>query len=84
MCFRISCRKPAPGMLFRAALRPDTLREPLVHVYFHDTDLLDRHRAAALRVALVLLARRRAPSDLDAALRRARGQELPVRRAFAR
>jgi hypothetical protein len=72
------------GMLSRAALRPDTLREPLVHVYFHDTDLLDRRRAAALRLALALLARRRAPSDLDAAIRRARAQELPVRRAFAR
>jgi hypothetical protein len=72
------------GMLLRAALRPDALREPLVHVYFHDTDLLDRRRAAALRVALALLARRRTPSDLDAVIRWARAQELPVRRAFAR
>jgi hypothetical protein len=35
-----------------------------VHVYFHDTDLLDGRRRRALTAALVLLARRRTPSDL--------------------
>jgi hypothetical protein len=37
-----------------------------VHVYFHDTDLLDRRRQAMIRVLLPLLARRARASDLDA------------------
>lgn len=49
------------GMLARAVSLPD-----FVHLYFHDTDLLDRMRAAALDVALRVLARRRPASDLDA------------------
>ncbi|MGH3103928.1 MAG: hypothetical protein ACRDN6_07530, partial [Gaiellaceae bacterium] len=36
-----------------------------VHVYFHDTDLLDRRRRVALLAALALLGRRRSPVDLD-------------------
>jgi hypothetical protein len=55
------------GMLARAL--PRRLDEPLVHVYFHDTDLLDRRRALALRAALAVLALRRTPTDLDAAQR---------------
>jgi hypothetical protein len=55
------------GMLVRAL--PRRLDEPLVHVYFHDTDLLDRRRAVALRAALAVLALRRAPTDLDAVQR---------------
>lgn len=38
----------------------------LVHVYFHDTDLLDRRRRALLRAGLAVLARRARPTDLDA------------------
>ena len=38
---------------------------PLVHVYFHDTDLLDRRRRTLLSVVLRLLARRAHVSDLD-------------------
>jgi hypothetical protein len=38
----------------------------LVHLYFHDTDLLDRRRRAMVRVLLPLLARRARASDLDA------------------
>src|SRR2546429_89864 len=58
---------PSVGTLVRALpRRPD---EPLVHVYFHDTDLLDRRRALALRIALRVLALRRTPSDLDAVQR---------------
>lgn len=53
------------GMLLRAAADPGALREPVVHAYFHDTDLRDRRRAAALRLGLLLLARRRVPTDLD-------------------
>jgi hypothetical protein len=64
------------GMLGRAAFRP----RGLVHVYFHDTDLLDRRRRVALHVLLRLLARRRQPLDLDQLIARARGAELPVRR----
>jgi hypothetical protein len=37
----------------------------LVHVYFHDTDLLDRRRRVLLGVVLRLLARRAQASDLD-------------------
>ena len=53
------------GMLLRSALDPRALREQVVHAYFHDTDLLDRRRALALRAGLALLARRRTPTDLD-------------------
>lgn len=49
------------GMLVRASTLPE-----FVHVYFHDTDLLDRKRALALEVGLRVLARRRPVSDLDA------------------
>ena len=52
-------------MLARAVISPRALRERVVHAYFHDTDLLDRRRAAALRSALWLLARRREATDLD-------------------
>ena len=38
--------------------------QPIVHAYFHDTDLLDLRRSAALRVGLAVLRRRRTPSDL--------------------
>jgi hypothetical protein len=38
----------------------------LVHVYFHDTDLLDARRRALLRGVLPLLARRARVIDLDA------------------
>jgi hypothetical protein len=38
----------------------------LVHVYFHDTDLLDRGRRVLLGVVLRVLARRARPTDLDA------------------
>ena len=53
------------GMATRAALSLRPPREPVVHVYFHDTDLLDRRRAAALRFALAVLGRRRTVIDLD-------------------
>jgi hypothetical protein len=49
-------------MAARAALR----RLPAyVHVYFHDTDLLDRRRARALEWALRIIGRRRRPERLD-------------------
>jgi hypothetical protein len=38
----------------------------LVHVHFHDYDLLDARRRAALELALAVLARRRRPLSLDA------------------
>ncbi|MCP9487439.1 MAG: hypothetical protein MSC30_16445 [Gaiellaceae bacterium MAG52_C11] len=53
------------GMAARAALRRREPAEPVVHVYFHDTDLLDPRRAAALRFALEVLGRRRTVTDLD-------------------
>jgi hypothetical protein len=50
------------GMAARAVLRglPD-----YVHLYFHDTDLLDRKRARALEWTLRILGRRRRPERLD-------------------
>ena len=39
---------------------------PIVHVHFHDYELLDAKRRAALAVTLALLARRRRPTGLDA------------------
>ena len=53
------------GMLVRAAIDPRALKEPVVHAYLHDTDLLERTRAAALELGLALLGRRRRPIDLD-------------------
>jgi hypothetical protein len=70
------------GMLARALLRG--LRDRYVHVYFHDTDLADRLRAATLEAGLRLLGRRYERSDLDELAGWARDQELPVNRAFAR
>ena len=52
------------GMALRAALDPAPLPE-VVHVYFHDTDLLSTSRRLALGVALGVLARRRRPTDLE-------------------
>jgi len=65
------------GMAARAALRVQGPSEPVVHVYFHDTDLLDRRRATALRFALTVLGRRRTVTDLDALAELTRGQ-VPV------
>ena len=39
---------------------------PIVHVHFHDYELLDAKRRAALTATLVILARRRTPVGLDA------------------
>src|SRR5205085_10491952 len=50
------------GMAVRAAFG----RLPgYVHVYFHDTDLLDAGRRRALVFALALIGRRRQPAALD-------------------
>jgi len=53
------------GDLARTLLRPWTM-PAVVHVYFHDTDLLDRRRRALLGALLPLLARVAEPTDLDA------------------
>jgi hypothetical protein len=53
------------GDVGRALLR----RQPLpgvVHVYFHDTDLVDRRRRTMIQALLPLLARRARATDLDA------------------
>jgi hypothetical protein len=36
-----------------------------VHVYLHDTDLMERRRRALVSTLLPLLARRATPTDLD-------------------
>ncbi len=46
------------GMLARAVIGP---LPPVVHAYFHDTDLLDRKRGVALELALRALRFRRPP-----------------------
>ena len=46
-------------------------------MYFHDTDLLDRRRALALRFALEVLGRRRTATDLDRLAELADG-DVPV------
>jgi hypothetical protein len=51
------------GDLARALPRRDL--PVLVHVYFHDTDLLEPRRRALLRILLTVLARRARPTDLD-------------------
>ena len=58
------------GAAARALHRP---LPPVVHVHFHDYELLDARRRAALTAVLVLLARRRRPVGLDELDRRARG-----------
>jgi hypothetical protein len=50
------------GMLARGLLGP--FRRQVVHAYFHDTDLLDRRRAAALRIGLRFLGLKRTATDL--------------------
>ncbi|MFL5918998.1 MAG: hypothetical protein ACJ74L_08645 [Gaiellaceae bacterium] len=50
------------GMLARGALAP--FRRQVVHAYFHDTDLLDRRRTAALRVGLTFLSLKRTATSL--------------------
>ena len=52
------------GRAARAALRGSDAA--VLHVYFPDTDLLDRRRALALRFALTVLGRRRTVTELDA------------------
>lgn len=56
------------GMAARAAISPGSpgLPDSIMHVYFHDTDLLSRPRRLALVAALELLGRRCRPTDLDA------------------
>ncbi len=55
------------GMLARGLLGP--FGPPIVHVYFHDTDLLERRRRIALVTALYFLAAKRWQTDLDRAQR---------------
>ena len=51
------------GAAARALLRP---LPPIVHLHFHDYELLDGRRRAALTATLVALAKRRRPTRLDA------------------
>ena len=67
------------GMLARALMRPAGVAAPLVHAYFHDTDLLDPRRRTLISFALRLLGARRRPTDLDAL--RAADAEVPYEEA---
>jgi hypothetical protein len=52
-------------MTARAAVSP-RLDAEVVHVYFHDTDLLSSWRRSALVTALTALGRRREPTTVEA------------------
>ena len=56
------------GDLARALLRRTSL-PGVVHVYFHDTELLDRRRRLLVWVLLRVLARHARPTDLDSLVR---------------
>jgi hypothetical protein len=70
------------GMALRAALDPAPLPD-VVHVYFHDTDLLLMRRRFGLDLALRVLARRREPSDLELLVNKVAtsSPEVPFRQA---
>lgn len=59
---RIDRSRPMPRRV-TADTHPSLL--PVVHVYFHDTDLLDRRRRSALFLLLRVLSHRARTSDLD-------------------
>jgi hypothetical protein len=52
-------------MAAQRALLPGRIREPVIHFYFHDWNLLDPRRVQALRATLALLRRRCRLLDLD-------------------
>ena len=64
------------GMAARETLAPRGLVADVMHLHFHDTDLADARRRAALVWTLRLLARRRTATDLDA-LAAALGDTVP-------
>ena len=71
------------GMAVRASVAR-RLRDAVVHVYFHDTDLLSARRRLALVTALELLGRRCRVTDLDAVQETlARSDVIPFEAAFA-
>jgi hypothetical protein len=72
------------GMLARAVWRPRRLTASVVHAYFHDTDLLDPRRRAALDLGLRLLGRRRRPTDLLELALEADPPETDFDRVYAR
>jgi len=53
------------GTLLRARARPSRLDGPLVHLFFHDTELLSARRRSALSLALKYLRLSGRPTDLD-------------------
>jgi hypothetical protein len=53
------------GMTAREVLTRRGPQAEVVHVHFHDTDLADIRRRAAVTWSLRVLARRRVPTDLD-------------------
>jgi len=75
---RLRCLPTTHGLgdLVRALLRPGGLVGPVVHAYFHDTDLLDGRRRRILRWALQALGQRCAPGDLATLAAREPAAEL--------
>ncbi len=71
------------GRAARAVVRP-SLGAEVIHVYFHDTDLLAARRRHALGATLRLLGARREPIDLDELAREAASTapEIPFERAW--
>ena len=73
------------GMAARAAISRGGLAAEVVHVHFHDTDLVDARRRRALAWTLRILARRRVATDLDQLARRLAGTapEVPFEQVAA-
>ena len=73
------------GMLAREVLTPSGPQADVVHAHFHDTDLTDARRRAALVWSLRVLARRRIATDLDALAGRLgeRAPEVPFEQVAA-
>jgi hypothetical protein len=69
------------GMAARGLL--GRLHAPVVHVYFHDTDLLSRRRRTALAAVLEVLGRRRTATDLERLIPEvSETDEIPFQEAF--
>lgn len=66
------------GTAVRDLLRRGTLREPVVHVHFHDWELLDRRRRAGLLAVLRVLAFHHRPLPLETAIAETAGSAPEV------
>ena len=66
------------GTAVRDLLRRGTFREPVVHIHFHDWELLDRRRRVALLAVLRILALHHRPVSLETAIAETAGSAPEV------